>query len=87
MNRQQRKAMQREQNKLEKKLNKLDATSLKMVEVLAMQRFDEYVKLVKELLSGSTYEAMRENRVGEERANRILVRINEIMFEKSEGKA
>lgn len=86
MNRQHKRSVEREEQKLNKKLKTLDATTLKMVDMLALRKFDDYVKLMKELLSESTYEAMRDNRVGEERANRILNRINEIMFEKAEGK-
>ena len=84
MSRQERRKIEREKEKLQKRVNKLDKNTLELVDKLAEQRLDTYVKLFKEYLSEATFEAMRENRVGEDRAYKIMNRINEIMIESTE---
>ena len=84
MSRQERRKIEREKEKLQKKINHLDGNTTKLVEMLAAKKFDNYIKYFKELLSQAVFQAMRENRVGEDRAYKIMNRINEIMIESTE---
>lgn len=84
MSRQERRRNERTKEKLQKKINHLDGNTTLLIEQLAAKKFDNYVKLFKELISQATFQAMRENRVGEDRAYKIMNRINEIMIESTE---
>lgn len=87
MSRKDRREAERDRKKLAKKVERLDSNTTELIEKLAAYKFDNYVKLFKELLSQATFQAMRENRIGEDRANKIMNRINEIMIESvEEGK-
>lgn len=87
MSRKDRRELERDRKKLSKKTERLNPNTTELVERLAAYKFDNYVKLFKDLLSQATFQAMRENKVGEDRAYKIMNRINEIMIENvEEGK-
>lgn len=72
MNRQERRNHERLKNKLQTKVDKMDNTQTIIVEKLAQQLFDDAIKEMLPVINDAVFSAMRENRVGEERAYRIL---------------
>lgn len=72
MNRAERRAADRERQKLKKELDKLSPNQLRLVDRIIDGKVNEVLSLYKELVTSAIYKSMRENRVGEERTQRIL---------------
>jgi hypothetical protein len=72
MNRQERRNNQRLRDKLQSKVDKMDNTQAIIVEKLAQKLFDDAITEMLPVINDAVFSAMRENRVGEERAYRIL---------------
>jgi len=71
----------RENQKLAKEINKLTPNQLKLIDKITEFRTNEIIEVYKELVDKSVFETMRANRVGVERANRIMDQANEVIVE------
>lgn len=85
MNRQLRRKYDRETKDLQKKIEKMDGKTVKIVDKLseekAAEKLDKYIKLFSSIIEEALIKSMRENRVSMERAERIIKRTNEIMVD------
>lgn len=83
MNRQLRRKYDRETKDLQKKIEKMDGKTVKIVDKLseekAAEKLEKYIELFSNVIEEALIKSMRENRVSMERAERIIKRTNEIM--------
>ncbi len=73
--------IERHQQKLEKELNKLTPNQLKLFNEVIEQRTNETLEIYKKLVDEAVFTALRENRVGEEIANRVMDHANKLIRE------
>lgn len=79
MSRTERREKDRRIQKLKKTVGKLTPRQLELIDLLAEQQTDQLLDIFKQTITESTIEAMRENRISIERAERIINRTNEII--------
>lgn len=79
MNRTEARRNQREKEKLCKTVNKLTPNQIKLVDTLAEQKADKLLDVFKRLITESMTKSMRQNRIGLERANKVIEDANKIM--------
>lgn len=82
MSRTERREKDRRIQKLKKTVGKLTPRQLELIDLLAEQQTDELLDIFRQTITESTIEAMRENRISIERAERIINRTNEIIERK-----
>lgn len=79
MSRTERREKDRRIQKLKKTVGKLTPRQLELIDLLAEQQTDQLLDIFRKTITESTVEAMRENRISIERAERIINRTNEII--------
>lgn len=79
MNRNARRKAEREHTVYSKAVNKLTPLQTQLIDKLALQKADTMVFNISKIINDCYFKAMRENRVGKERADRILARTEELI--------
>lgn len=75
MKREEKRKLKRERDKLSKTINKLNNNQILLVDKLAEERAVDLFKKMEKYIFKVTKETMRENRIGKERADKIIKEI------------
>jgi hypothetical protein len=85
MNRNKRRQAQRNNEVFSKAVNKLTPLQVKVIDRLADQKAAAKVEYISTVINDCLYSALRENKVGEERAANIINRCEELINEHSDS--
>lgn len=72
MSRIDRRAVERNRQKLRKEVKKLTPNQLKLIDEITEHKANETLDVFKELVTNAIYKTMRENHISENRAKKIL---------------
>lgn len=83
MSRAEQRVKDRGNQKSAKEINKLTTNQIKLIDNITKFRTKELIEVYENLVDKAVYETMRANRVGKERAERIMEQANKIILEDS----
>jgi hypothetical protein len=81
MNRQQKRQQVRQIDKARVELQKLSPEAIRVIEQYARQEAEEKLDLYKKMVDDAVFNAMRCNRISEQRAYRVMEQANKLMVE------
>lgn len=81
MGRAEKRREQREFNKAAEEIKRLSPAAIRIIEKYAKLEAEEKLELYKKMVDNAVFNAMRENKIGQDRAYKIMERASELIIQ------